>query len=188
MTAPYEGNRMKNSSTSHLKKRQTNQVLIRWMSTQEWTPKCHIIYIFLVSKSPSYLDHQQRWCCWKATQGLLSHSHAFLISWCYSPKGFFPLCPRSLNYSKACFRFTAPHVEMYTGYLMEVCNQPILLFWWSKNFGVPKITTSRSYCDQGKTIICHPHKYGRSEGVRDPVKGVAKSSTWSLIVMSWEKL
>ena len=79
-------------------------------------------------------------------------------------------------------------MEIHNSYLTDRCNQPMSLLSWRKNVGVLLIITSRSYGDKGKAIICYSHKCGGSEGVRDPVKVVAKTHTESLITMSLEKL
>lgn len=110
------------------------------MSTQESKPKCHVIYIYLVSlpEKPclSYVDNQQSWGHWEATQDCQVIHIPFSSADITYLKTFFPVLQTQMYFTQ-CFQFTA---LLDVHWLMHgIQQQQTLFLWW-----IQKIATSRN--------------------------------------------
>lgn len=152
------------------------------MLTQERKQKRPILYIFIVSERGKLVI--PIWIMSKADvierlPRIPGSSHAFLISWYDSFKGFLFLGCRSFQYS--VFNLE-PHKRRYE--LATACNSATSQFCSfdeSGSLGFQRLMHQGIMMTRESQLAATPAcKYGRSKGIRGPVKQVANKCTWSL--------
>lgn len=156
------------------------------MLTQERKQKRPILYIFLVSERGKLVI--LIWIMSKADvieklPRIPGSSHTSLISWYDSFKGFLFLGPRRFQYS--VFNLE-PHKRKHE--LATACNSATSQFCsfdGSGSLGFQRLMHQGIMVTRESQLNATPAcKYGRSKGIRDPVKQVANRCTWSRTAQS----
>lgn len=139
------------------------------MSTQEGRQRCHISYIFLVSTEenwPFLFRLPANLISMRSYQGLLSNSHAFLISCYYLFKDFFMFLKFAENSMSSVYSPT----QEAEYWLPHGILQPADCFFEAAS-------TSRSMVAKGSWLSTTFLLHGICEGTRDSSERIAEDHT-----------